>query len=72
MSEKPLFRRFRSSASADRDQRTCKKPRKINVSGVFSCPKIFDGLSQVLTDSDGNFVVNEGLTGGFRPIFGLF
>lgn len=29
---------LRSSASADRDQRTCKKPRKINVSGVFSCP----------------------------------
>jgi hypothetical protein len=44
----------------------------MNVSGVFSCPKIFDGLSQVLTDSDGNFVVNEELTGGFRLIFGLF
>ena len=58
-----------SSASVNRDQRTCKKPRKINASEVFSCPKIFDGLSPVLTDSDGNFVVNEGLTGGFRPHF---
>ena len=36
-----------SSASADRDQETCKKPWKFNVSGVFSCLKIFDGLSQV-------------------------
>jgi hypothetical protein len=40
------------------------EPRKFNVSGVLACPKILDGLSQVLTDSDGNFVVNEGLTEG--------
>jgi hypothetical protein len=59
------------------------KPRKLNVSGVFSCPKIFDGLSQVLTDSDGNYVVpaatlekkgiaeynKKRLTGTFRPSY---
>ena len=48
------------------------KPRKINASGVFSCPKTFDGLSRVLTDSDGNFVVNDGLTGLLGAILTQF
>ena len=33
---------LRSSRSVNRDQETCKKPWKFNVSGVFSFQNLFD------------------------------
>ena len=54
---------LRSSASADRDQARCEKPWKFNVSGVFSCPNLFDLFCRILTNSDEDLVVNTGATG---------
>ena len=36
----------------NRDQETCKKPWKFNVSGFFSCPKIIAWILWFITDSD--------------------
>ena len=49
---------LRSSRSVNRDQVRCEKPWKFNVSGVFSCPSLFDLFSRILTKSDRKIVVN--------------
>jgi len=35
-------------------------------------PEIFDRISWQIADFDGFFIVSDGLTGGFLPIFDLF
>ena len=59
---------LRSSRSVNRDQETCKKPWKFNVSGVFSFQNLFDLFWQNLTKSDEKKVVNTEGTALFRPV----